>query len=175
MNKKDSYYFRKITNLLKLRAKEFPKKGPAFHKLQNLLEEYTKFLLKTKYDLSIEKNVLEKKNFNFQKSPIFICGSMKSGTTLLLNLLDSKKILTLPGDSHYFNINFDKFCFKDLATYWIKRLINPTGQPPFWFLGKNTDNYREFLNYLDNLEKSLNDKFLAVVTAIYLVLNKEKK
>ena len=66
------------------------------------------------------------------KSPVFICGYMKSGTTLLLGLLDGHpNLVVMPGDSHMLgriHTQVDVSTTKgveELADYWMHRLINP--------------------------------------------------
>jgi len=76
---------------------------------------------------------------------------MKSGTTLILNLLDNHTdIFALPGDSHFAS-SFDQWKNDDYSTimdYWIHRLINPTGKEPFWFLGPDLSSLETFSKYL---------------------------
>jgi hypothetical protein len=119
-------------------------------------------------------------------NPVFICGFMKSGTTLLKQLLDGHpELIVLPGDSHMVNsINKD---MKDAAAlankipfshkinewngYWVSRLINPTGQKPFWFFGRAEKPYVDFLEYLKYWRSELPEQecspFLSVVLAFY--------
>jgi hypothetical protein len=55
--------------------------------------------------------------------------------------------------------------------YWIARLVNPTGQRPFWFLGDDDGAYLEFARYLAHWEGELpaaeRSPFLAAVLALY--------
>jgi hypothetical protein len=131
---------KKIENSLKKRWAEYPRKGAGYLRLTKCFNDFTDVLLKQiakencRYD-----NQRVDKIYDFVNSPIFIGGSMKSGTTLLSQLLDgNSELLVLPGDSHYFN-NSDRFSNKDLkkiANYWVGRMISPTGKPPFWLLQK---------------------------------------
>ncbi|WP_287584775.1 sulfotransferase [Candidatus Borrarchaeum sp.] len=109
---------------------------------------------------------------------VFICGCMKSGTSLLLELLDGHpELIVMPGDSHMINLinkHYNLPLSKRLEgwdTYWTSRLINPTGQKPFWILGEHNIPYLNFLYYLDYwleyLPLSDRASFLAVVLAFY--------
>lgn len=89
---------------------------------------------------------------DFAEQGVFLCGYMKCGTTLLLELLDGHpEMVVLPGDSwfmgrrilgHEDGANIYK---QDLVDRWIARLVNPTGQAPFWLLGKKIEPYLQFL------------------------------
>jgi len=85
---------------------------------------------------------------------LFLCGYMKSGTTLLLELLDDHpEIIALPGDSWFIgsmrrlakSSDRDRFYAVEFER-WLTRLVNPTGQAPFWPLGKQIETYRIFLD-----------------------------
>ena len=71
--------------------------------------------------------------------PIFICGVMKSGTTLVLDLLDGHPLLAaLPGDSFLRDAIGTPVTADALPTsleHWVRRMMNPTGQHPFFVLG----------------------------------------
>ena len=102
----------------------------------------------------------------------FLCGYRKSGTTLLLNLLNGHAdLITLPGDTRALNLIEDREQFtaryrdlttnsnyhdlnRDLDTYFAGRMINPTGQKPFWILGESGREYAAFLHYFDYWLKS---------------------
>jgi hypothetical protein len=109
---------------------------------------------------------------------VFICGYMKSGTTLLLELLDGhQELIVMPGDSRMIawitkqsNMSWMEI-LQGWDTHWVSRLINPTGQKPFWIMGENETPYLDFLNYLtywlENLPQSPRSPFLAAVLAFY--------
>ncbi|MCF6366597.1 MAG: sulfotransferase [Bacteroidales bacterium] len=81
--------------------------------------------------------------------PIFICGNEKSGTTLLTQLLDGKSnIFALPGDTHFIRKYGEnkKLNFENEAKHWTARMINPTGQAPFFPFGKSISVYQNFIN-----------------------------
>ena len=88
--------------------------------------------------------------------PLFIGGFMKSGTTLLVQLLDGHpKLIVLPGDSHMIRDGLirdgqSEADFRRRWTdRWIRRMINPAGQHPFWLLGAPHHPYIDFLAWLD--------------------------
>jgi len=181
MNMESKSLFR-ISKLLDLRDKKLPKRGKTYFELQRVIDEFINFLFlqlkKKSWKEKMIKRKVKKKLTEaspFLEQPFFICGAMKSRTTLLLNLLDSEVILAMSGDSHYIKNNFNKYSYKNLAFYWIKRLINPTGYLPFWFLKKDTKNYISLLVFLRYFYNRLKDKFLAVVITIYYVLSENKK
>jgi hypothetical protein len=103
---------------------------------------------------------------------------MKSGTTLLLELLDAHpELVVMPGDSHMIN-RIDEhrdmpYAEREnlLQQYWVARLVNPTGQQPFWIMGQDERPYLDFLHYLDHWLERLppHDRtpFLAVVLAFF--------
>ena len=86
---------------------------------------------------------------------VFLCGSMKSGTTLLLELLDGHSQLNvLPGDSWLW-VRFSEkakneiFSIEEWRNHWLRRFVNPTGQAPFWVFGDDHRDYSIFLEYMD--------------------------
>lgn len=91
-----------------------------------------------------------------EMTPLFIGGFHKSGTTFLLNLLDSHPAISaLPGDAGLFQTANRALPLAPSARYahiherWIHGLVNPTGLPPFWLFGQVPEPYETFLNYLD--------------------------
>lgn len=81
--------------------------------------------------------------------PIFLCGCMKSGTTLLAQLLDGhSQLLGIPGDAHAYRHMTRRQGVDQLSRIWTHRLINPTGLTPFWPYGKDKGFYVSFLKYL---------------------------
>jgi hypothetical protein len=77
-------------------------------------------------------------------SPVFVVGHRKTGTTLLLDLLDGHpQLVVLPGESNHFLTflpRFGRLGAHRIATeaqkWWILRLISPSGIPPFWAAGR---------------------------------------
>jgi hypothetical protein len=113
----------------------------------------------------------------FLPHPIFICGEMKSGTTLLAQLLDGHPgLVVMPGDSHLLADSHKGHTpapgrEAEWRAYWLHRIVNPTGQRPFWLFGEADAPYIEFLNYLDawlaELPPGPRTGFLAAVAAYY--------
>lgn len=76
--------------------------------------------------------------------PVFVLGYYKSGTTLVLNLLDGHPdVLSLPGESRYFAHLDDVSARHDreaslrrLHAVWVRNTITPYGLPPRWVLGQ---------------------------------------
>lgn len=116
--------------------------------------------------------------------PIFICGHAKSGTTLLVNLLDAHpQLVTMPSDSHAIHVAQTYASTTTASTimshrdlepwlfYWLGRMINPSGQKPFWLLGKDDHAYIELLHNLLFWRQELAAReaapFLAAVLAYF--------
>lgn len=83
---------------------------------------------------------------NLAMRPVFICGVQRSGTTLVQNLLDAHPELAVLPSEGTFLTNIVKHLRQRpaekheefLATEWLRRLANPTNQPPYWLLGRST-------------------------------------
>ncbi len=105
-------------------------------------------------------------------APIFLCGSMKSGTTLLLELLDGhSEMITLPGDSFFWGKLWkeDQPVPDELQAEWdrwVKRMLNPTGQEPFLVFGENIRPYVEFRQYLQYCYAQLPNAWLSIVVSV---------
>lgn len=125
---------------------------------------------------------------DISESAVFICGHIKSGTTLLWNLLDSHpELIVMPGDSGMIRLIdsptliYEKISLQDNTpytwrlkgwdTYWVNHFINAMGQKPFWIMGGNDEPYLDFVLYLgywlERLPPSDRSPFLAVVWAFY--------
>jgi hypothetical protein len=73
------------------------------------------------------------------EQPVFVLGYYKSGTTLLLNLLDGHpELLALPGESRHFTSGAPSN-LRALHAHWIRNTITPYGIPPRWLLGMPND------------------------------------
>jgi hypothetical protein len=105
----------------------------------------------------------------FIDKPIFICGGMKSGTTLMTQLLDNHpSLVVMPGDSSlYSNFNSYSSTFDELSNYWMQKMINPSGKRPFWFLGRDLKVYQDFLLYLRYFLGTPYDTFQSVVASVF--------
>lgn len=142
----------RIDTLLGARERVYPERDSSYLLLQEGIDGLTDFLLE-RFEQDREwqpaRDVVHEAQ-RLQKNPIFICGSMKSGTTLLTRLLDNHpRLIVMPGDGHFGDVFLRKeFSFEELARHWMRRLVNPTGQRPFWFLGRQEGGYLDFLRYL---------------------------
>jgi hypothetical protein len=68
--------------------------------------------------------------------PIFVVGYYKSGTTLLLNLLDGHPdLVALPGESRHFTARAEADPIRQLHATTLRNAITPYGLPPLWVLG----------------------------------------
>ena len=102
MNSKFQQYVEKIDGYLKERIKEAPFKGQKFGLLMKEIENLCEYLTNSIKSYIPKKEILNLIE-NFKKKPIFICGNPKSGTSLILELLDGhNSIFALPGYSGYF-------------------------------------------------------------------------
>jgi hypothetical protein len=87
--------------------------------------------------------------------PVFICGVHRSGTTLVKDLLDGHpELVVLPSEgTWYTNIEhkFNQFPEQDRAAFlgleWLRRIVNPINQPPYWLLGRSTDSRSPYVDF----------------------------
>jgi hypothetical protein len=101
---------------------------------------------------------------------VFICGVHRSGTTLLRDLLDDHPNLSvLPSEGSYFT-NLapqlkrltDEEKEKFIGKEWLRRLVNPINQPPYWVLGKSqtgSSPYVEFARIFQSWYQYLKKQF----------------
>jgi len=168
-----------LIQMLEERDRLFPKRDPQNTKnTRETLIAYANALKSIKTpDWKPDDKLIESAQ-KISENCVFICGYMKSGTTLLLELLDGhEELIVMPGDSRmiaWINKHSNMSWMERLKgwdTHWISRLINPTGQKPFWIMGENETPYLDFLNYLnywlENLPQSAYSPFLAAVLAFY--------
>lgn len=174
----------RLNSILMERDRLFPERDPQnTEKMQHHLGLFLTCLLGNRADSnwSPDQELTEKAQ-SFQENGIFLCGSMKSGTTLLLELLDGHPELTvMPGDSWFWarlnESSKQNYLVKDWQRHWLQRMVNPTGQTPFWILGENEDNYKELLNYFAYWFTNLpNDVRRPILTSIfsYYCANKDR-
>ncbi|HEY3730551.1 MAG TPA: sulfotransferase [Steroidobacteraceae bacterium] len=78
------------------------------------------------------------------RRPVFICGVHRSGTTLMRDLLDGHPALSvLPAEGTFYTNASHRHAagahgvLATLACEWLRRLVNPSNQPPFWLLGRS--------------------------------------
>ncbi|WP_287584469.1 sulfotransferase [Candidatus Borrarchaeum sp.] len=168
-----------LTRILDERDRLFPKHDPQNTKdVRKILKAYANVLKSIEVPNWEPDNKLIDSAKNLTQKCVFICGFMKSGTTLLLELLDNHpELIVMPGDSNLINWinNTLNTPLEERLTnwdvHWISRLINPTGQKPFWIMGEKVHPYLEFLYYLnywlEDLPSSDTSPFIAVVLAFY--------
>ncbi|MHA1395607.1 MAG: sulfotransferase family protein [Promethearchaeota archaeon] len=164
-------FINEIYELCQKRGNDYPKRTEYYYFLNKKIEDFIRFLNKdfTFKNFKPNNEILTGIN-RFKNNPVFICGNQRSGTSLLSQLLDGhENLFVLPGDSGYLKKFFNKnYKFEDLVTHWIKRLINPTGKPPFFFCGKDISFFYDFIGYLNyfcNIKKIL--PFHSVIYSIY--------
>jgi hypothetical protein len=176
-------WFAAIDPVLMERGKEWPLRGEAYHRSQELLRAFGADLFEQTCRRQPPGEALQtfpESLTSFLASPLFICGHMKSGTTLLGQLLDCHpSLVVLPGDSHYAQEHWTRgiLSAQDYAINWILRIVNPTGQPPYWFLGEDERTYFQFFSRMLALLKgsTSEEAFLAVVTALAEVAGTEAR
>ncbi|WP_339136375.1 MAG: sulfotransferase [Candidatus Electrothrix sp. GW3-4] len=109
-----------------------------------------------------------------RQQPVFLCGAMKSGTTLLLELLDGHpELITLPGDSFFIGrIQKEKppshENLNEAWRGWVKRMVNPTGQAPFWIFGEQVEPYVYFYQALQHWYDQMPDTWRSSVLSVVL-------
>ena len=167
-----------LDSLLQARGDEFPKRGIHYQFLQKELDQVCLYYINNFSSCVTEfspSNELIETAEKLCKKAVFVGGAMKSGTTLMSKLMDGHPNLhVMPGDSRFVSmLNDDKNKkFNDVADYWIRRLINPTAQAPFYFL--KLDEINEFLQYLKFFLKKWNrPTFVCVVISILLTKYKD--
>lgn len=149
------------------RQEEWPHRGKGYENFQKEMQK----LYAEISDTSLKTPKVDQKHFQkLLKKPVFICGYMKSGTTLALTLLDNHpELLCFPGDTHINNYmrSFKDYGEKDIY-FWLSRMVNPTGQPPYWFL-RDKGELRSFLQLLKSYgAKNPSEPFIhAVLFGLY--------
>lgn len=154
--------YRRIDELLELRARDFPQRvEPTWSRLRTALDELTEWLRAAGEDdhggpPAVPEELLD--------SPVFLVGYPKSGTTLLLGLLDGHpELAVVPGETRYFTDlvpaakGARERLVDDLHRHFVPYLANPTGQPPFWLLGRpweGEDGYLRFSRRLYALARA---------------------
>ena len=152
-----------MNDVLLEREKEWPERREGYRKFINALSDFSD-QIKSAVDgpdgFEID-NKLSKKFMNVGDAPVFILGNMKSGTTLMLHLLDGHtNLMCLPVDSHvlkHFNPRgSDEEIFQNLYSMWMRKLISPTGFSPFWIFGKDIEPYQKFAqHFIHNVRENL--------------------
>ena len=91
--------------------------------------------------------------------PVFICGAHRSGTTLMHDLLDGHPALAvLPSEASWFGDlerRTSRLPVEEAASLlgqtWLRRLVNPNNQPPFWLLGRGSGAESPYLEFARRL------------------------
>ena len=125
---------------------------------------------------------------NLSHRPVFICGVHRSGTTLVRDLLDGHPALAvLPSEGSYLtNLEPRRHHLSPgeyrafLGKEWLRRIVNPINQPPYWLLGRSSATgspyvqfVRSFLAWMALKDEKFDDKnsfrpLLAVIFAYAL-------
>jgi sulfotransferase family protein len=158
-----SLQYRRVDELLAARAKDYPDRvEPTWSMLVSSLEQLAGSLRESAGGPDAPEPSPEAQACvaRLLQAPVFVVGYQKSGTTLLLNLLDGHPSLGVVPylESKYFTRFVPEHGHLDpsaqiaaLQEAWIHSLINPVGEPPFWLLGEPTapnDPYERFTAYL---------------------------
>ncbi len=166
----------KIENILKKRGEEWPLRGKYWHLFNEEAEKFYNYLTNN-LNYNLISDFLQA-YYKIENKPIFICGNLKSGTTLLSQLIDNhKNIFSLPGDTFFIKKFYNtKEDINKIGLYWLKRLLNPTGQAPFLPYGTSVKIYQNFINYLHFLIlKEKKDTFMSVVISFAAATKKNEK
>jgi hypothetical protein len=153
--------YRRIDTLLEARARDYPRRvEPTWSELLAAIDAVADRLLA---DAEAGAGQASGELPAFYDSPVFVVGHRKTGTTLLLDLLDGHpQLVVLPGESNHFLTFLPRFGGLDpdrltaeAQRWWILRLITPSGIPPFWAAGRpwelDTDPYALFSRRLIEL------------------------
>jgi Sulfotransferase family len=125
--------YERIDTLLRLRAEAFPRREePTWSQLHSALGEAAANLHER---AAADPAVAPAPDEAFLARPVFVVGYPKSGTTLLLGLLDGHpQLVVVPGETRWFTD--PEPTLRELHERWIRYLVNPSGQEPFWLLGR---------------------------------------
>jgi Sulfotransferase family len=133
--------YREIDRLLQHRAAGYPKRPePVWTQLVTTIERVAAELWESGAAAPAAEDAPEP----FAERPVFVVGYYKSGTTLLLSLLDGHPdLVVLPGESRHFSGFLAATAdlpagerLQRLHKSWIRNLITPYGLPPYWLLGE---------------------------------------
>jgi hypothetical protein len=92
---------------------------------------------------------------NLARHPVYICGVHRSGTTLVRDLLDGHpELCVLPSEGTFLTSvakhlqrmpagEHEHF----LITEWLWRLANPINQPPYWLIGRTTEQQSPYVDF----------------------------
>lgn len=168
-----------LSGYLARRAAAYPARDESHDLYERAADELTESLLA---DLDLEAfrpdaRTLERAE-GIADRPIFICGQMKSGTGLLTTLLDSHpELFATPVGTHYLltEPKFNREVFRDIAIYWMRHVINPTGKEPFWFLGRERRTFESMMQHLYYfLRHTRHDVFVCAALALYSCVERDE-
>jgi hypothetical protein len=91
--------------------------------------------------------------------PVFICGTHRSGTTWLHDLLDGHpQLVVLPSEGTYYTALERRLAHlpdeqqaTKMGREWLHRLVNRNNQPPFWLLGRSTPQESPYVEFARQL------------------------
>jgi hypothetical protein len=95
------------------------------------------------------------RGIDIARHPIFICGTHRSGTTLVRDLLDDHPALAVLPSEGTFLTNSRRVLRRRapgrrlalLGCEWVRRLANPIHQAPYWVLGRSSREYSPYVYF----------------------------
>jgi sulfotransferase family protein len=166
--------YRRVDALLEIRARDHPLRiEPAWSELLSAVDELAARL---REDVELEGPGPLPALYD---DPVFVVGHRKTGTTLLLELLDGHPdLVVLPGESNHFLTFLPQFgglppeaLAVEAQRWWLLRLVSPSGIPPFWAAGPWPDPYRAFTRRLLALVPAYPDRDPLGLAAVALAGN----
>ena len=163
--------YRRVDALLETRARDHPRRlEPAWSDLLAAVDE-----LATRLREEGERGEPGPLP-GFYDRPVFVVGHRKTGTTLLLDLLDGHSgLVVLPGESNHFLTFLPQFgglppeaLAVEAQRWWMLRLVSPSGIPPFWAAGPWPEPYRAFTRRLLALVPAYPDRDSLGLAAVAL-------
>jgi Sulfotransferase family len=157
--------YERIDDLLRLRAQAFPRREePTWSQLDAALGELASRLREL---AGAGETTAPRRSDELLARPVFVVGYPKSGTTLVLGLLDGHpQLAVVPGETRWFTD--PEPTLAALHEHWIRYLVNPSGQEPFWLLGRpggGADPYLAFTERL--LGRAADGDLLAALVAAF--------
>ena len=109
-----------------------------------------------------------------RRNSIFLGGSPKGGTTMLVQLFDGHPAcVTMPHDSrmvHLLAEPGEASSLEALAGVWLRKAISPNNLPPFWNLGREVGAYRRLVHAYRRWDAALSGRPGGVLVAAMLAL-----
>lgn len=172
--------YRRVDRLLEARARDYPRRTePTW---SELLAEVEALAARLRAQADIVPAGHDRDGpvaAALADTPIFVVGHRKTGTTLVLDLLDGHpQLVCLPGESNHFLHFLPRVAALDPAAraaqaqaWWLLRLVTPSGLPPFWAAGPfdaEPDPYAVFTRELLRLAAELPQRDLLGLAAVAL-------